>query len=202
MRILALDTSTAHASVAVAEDGRITAVRRFDTPRGRGAVVFAALESLRPLWLGLDRIAVGIGPGTYNGLRVACALAGSFQQALGIDIVAVPSVCLLDQGTADYTAVGDARGGRIYHARVREGRLSEDPSLMDSEQFRRFLDDPGESPVFRIGDIPGAESLPPSWPDAAVLALLACDLPPSDPGTVSPIYLKPPHITVPRVPRT
>lgn len=198
MKILALDTSSARASVAVAEGDRITAIRQFDAPRGRGAEVFAVLEALRPHWAGLDRIAVGIGPGTYNGLRVACALTGSFQQALGLEIVAVPSVCLLDGGSAHYFAVGDARGGRIYRAEVRGRSLHGEPVLMDADEFHRFLDHRGEAAVLRIGDIRGAEMLPAAWPDAGILALLAASLPPSDPTSVAPLYLKPPHITTPR----
>lgn len=198
MKVLALDASSSRASVAVAEDDHITAVRHFDAPRGRGAEVFSVLEDLRPLWIGLDRIAVGIGPGTYNGLRVACALAGSFQQALGIELVAVPSVCLLETAAESYTAVGDARGGRIYRAEVRQRSLVGEPSLLTTDEFDRFLSRPGSSPVFRIGELRGAETLPVAWPDAAVLALLAGDLTPADPTTVAPLYLKPPHITTPR----
>ena len=71
MKVLALDTSSAASSVAVAQDGVIVAGRRFEAPRGRGAELFAVLEEMRDAWRGLDRLAIGIGPGSYNGLSVA-----------------------------------------------------------------------------------------------------------------------------------
>ncbi|MBE2180379.1 MAG: tRNA (adenosine(37)-N6)-threonylcarbamoyltransferase complex dimerization subunit type 1 TsaB [Chthoniobacterales bacterium] len=198
MKILALDTSSSRASVAVAEDDRILDVRRFDAPRGRGAEVFAVLGEMRPQWLGIERLAVGIGPGAYNGLRAACALAGSFQLALGIDVVAVPSACILDVGDSRYTAVGDARGGRIYRAEILNRRLQGDIALLDHAEFQSSLQDGCGHPVFRIGTIPGADFLPSAFPDASILALVGRHLPPTDPRTMAPIYLKPPHITNPR----
>lgn len=198
MKILALDTSSSRAGVAVTDNGRILDARQFDAPRGRGAEVFAILEELRPLWSGLDRLAVGIGPGAYNGLRAACALAGSFQRALGIDVVAVPSVCALDVRASRYTAVGDARGGRIYRAEVRDRQLQGDIGLLDHGEFHSLMADGNGPPVIRIGNVPGGDALPAGFPDAAILALMAEHLPAADPRTVAPIYLKPPHITIPR----
>ncbi len=202
MKILALDTSSSRASVAVAVDGRILDVRKFDTPRGRGAEVFTILEEMRPLWLGMNRLAVGIGPGAYNGLRAACALAGSFQLALGIDVVTAPSVCTLDVPDTRFIAVGDARGGRIYRAEILDRRLQGDIALLDHAEFQSSLKNWNGPPVFRIGTIPGADFLPSAFPDAAILALLAPHLlPAADPGTMAPIYLKPPHITIARLGR-
>lgn len=199
MKILALDTSSPRASVAVAENGRILEVRQFDAPRGRGAEIFAILEELRPLWLGMDRLAVGIGPGAYNGLRAACALAGSFQLALGIDIVTVPSVCALGIPEECYTAVGDARGGRIYRAEVRDRQLQGNIGLLDHDEFLSFLAGRNSLPVVRVGSVPGGDGLPSGFPDAAILARMAEHLPAADPHAIAPIYLKPPHITTPRV---
>lgn len=200
MKILAIETSSATASIAVADQGRITKVRRFDAPRGRGAELFRLLEEMRPSWADLDRLAIGIGPGSYNGLRVACALAGSFQMALDIDLVAVPSCCLLEVDRAHYIAAGDARGGRIWRAEVRERQLSGDIVLLTHEEFGLFAKT-SSLPLFRVGMIRDFSSLDDAVPDASVLAVLAGHLPPADPERLEPLYLKPPHITAPRANR-
>ena len=197
MKILALDTSSAQASVAVAQDGAIVAASRFDAPRGRGAELFGVLEDLRDSWRGLDRLAVGIGPGSYNGLRVACAVAGSFQLALGCEVVVAPSVCLLGIEEEHYFATGDARGARFYWAEVRQRRLVGEIALLDGGAFAAHLRQ-CKQPVYRIGPVTGAEALPAAAPDAGVLARLAPELPPCPPAEIVPIYLKPPHITQPR----
>lgn len=197
MKVLALDTSSAQASVAVAQDGAIIAAARFDAPRGRGAELFTVLEDLRDSWRGFDRLAVGIGPGSYNGLRVACAVAGSFQLALGCEVVVAPSVCLLGVGEEHYFVTGDARGARFYWAEVRQRRLSGGIALLDGGEFVGHLRQ-CRQPVYRIGPVPGADELPVAAPDAGVLAQLAPELPPCAPDEIAPIYLKPPHITQPR----
>ena len=197
MKILALETSSAASSVAVARDGELLAVRRFAAPRGRGAEVFAIIEDMRETWKGLDRLAIGLGPGSYNGLRVACALAGSFQMALGLELATAPSCCLLDVTENDYHAVGDARGGRVWLAKVSGRRLAGEIELLPPDEcLLRLVDLP--PPTYRIGEVSGFEQLPAASPEAAVLASLAPDLPLADPARLEPIYLKPPHITVPR----
>lgn len=197
MKVLAIETSSASASIAVAADGEIVAVHRFDAPRGRGAEVFTLLDEMRAAWTGIDRLAIGLGPGSYNGLRVACALAGSMQMALGVELATVPSCCLLNVDEQNYRAVGDARGGRVWFATVEGRRLAGEIELLPPDECLHRTKD-SAAPVYRVGEISGFEHLPVAVPDAAVLALLAPDLPPTDPARVEPIYLKPPHITAPR----
>lgn len=197
MKVLALETSGASSGVAVAVDGAVTAQRTFAAPRGRGAEIFTALAELRPAWAGLDRIAIGLGPGSYNGLRVACAIAGSFRLALGIPVVALPSPCLLEVAEKDYLVAGDARGGQIHLSRVAAGRLFGEIRLLPREDWRREAEGAGVA-IYRSGPLAGADDLPEAVPSAAVLARLAAEIDPLGPDGLQPIYLKPPHITQPR----
>jgi tRNA threonylcarbamoyl adenosine modification protein YeaZ len=200
VKVLAIETSSASASIAVAADGEIVAVRRFDTPRGRGAEVFTLLDEMRAAWSGIDRLAIGLGPGSYNGLRVACALAGSIQMALGVELATAPSCCLLNVDEHNYRAIGDARGGRVWFATVKDRRLAAEIELLPPDECLRRIS-ASAAPVYRVGEISGFEHLPVAVPDASVLALLAPDLPPADAARIEPVYLKPPHITAPRTGR-
>lgn len=197
MKILAIETSSAVASVAVADNGHVVVARSFEAPRGRGAEVFTLLEELRPVWNGLERIAIGLGPGSYNGLRVACAVAGSCELALGIDIVTAPSPCLLETNEPHYFATGDARGGRVYWAEVRQRKLCGEILLLTHEELTKKTRT-ASAPVYRVGPIAQAEHLPIAAPSATILAGIASSLPVADPQHLEPIYLKPPHITTPR----
>jgi tRNA threonylcarbamoyladenosine biosynthesis protein TsaB len=194
VKVLALETSGAAAGLAVAEDGEVTVHRTFAAPRGRGASLFTALAETRPAWLGLGLVAVGLGPGSYNGLRAACALAGSFRLALGLGVVGLPSPCLLDVEEDDYLAVGDARGGQIHAARVSRGVLQGEIRLVPREDLARLTAEEGVA-VYRTGPLEGADNLPEAAPSAAVLARRAAQLEPLGPHAIVPIYLKPPHIT-------
>jgi len=197
VKTLALELSSAAASIAVADDGQLLDVRRFDAPRGRGAEVFALLDEMRSSWTGLNRLAVGLGPGSYNGLRVACALAGSFQLALRLELVAAPSCCLLTVDDPHYIAVGDARGERIWWAEVRDRRLVGEITLVPHHELARRAA-AAHHRLYRVGTIRDVADLTPVVPDAAILAVLAEHLEPVDPARLEPLYLKPPHITTPR----
>ena len=196
MKVLAIEISSPEGSVAVAEHGQVVATRRFACERGRGAEVFAALAATRESWKDAAIIAVGIGPGSYNGLRVACAIATSLQMAGRAEIRLSPSPCLLPVDEPHFFVCGDARGGRAYRAEVRARRFCGEIALLPYAEAAAAAD--GAAPVVRVGSLPGGENLPASSPDAAVLALLAPDLPATGTGPIEPIYLKPPHITLPR----
>lgn len=198
MKILAFDTSSPVGTIAVSDKGRITAARTFEIPRGRGAKLFTVLHDLRSAWSGCSRIAVGIGPGSYNGLRASCALAQSLQIALGSELVSVPSPCLLPVPDTRYRVAGDARGGRFYLADVRDRSLDGEIRLLTHEEFHREIHACRGIPIYRIGPLTEIDGLPEHFPDAAVLASLATGLAPAEPSSFGPIYLKPPHITQPR----
>ena len=200
MKVLALDVSSALGSVVVSAGGRTAGEERFACERGRGAGVFAALARLRDSWRDADVIAVGVGPGSYNGLRTACALASSMQMATGARLCSAPSPCLLDIDEEHFLVFGDARGGRAYRAEVRGRKLCGEITLLDYSAATDAAK--GATPAYRIGPLACLEHLPPAHPDAAILAGLAPALPSLVPGQLRPIYLKPPHITLPRAART
>lgn len=196
MKVLAIEISSPEGSVAVAVNKDVVATCRFACDRGRGAEVFAALAAMRESWKDAAIVAVGIGPGSYNGLRVACALATSLQMAGRAEVRVCPSPCLLPVEEPHFFVCGDARGGRAYRAEVREHRLCGEIALLPYAEAALAAD--GAVPAFRVGIFPGGENFTTSYPDATVLALLAQGLPAAETGPIEPIYLKPPHITMPR----
>jgi tRNA threonylcarbamoyladenosine biosynthesis protein TsaB len=71
-------------------------------------------------WGALDRIAVGVGPGTFTGLRVGIATARGLAQSLSVELVGVSSLRALAVGAAakdpgrGVLAVIDARRGEAF----------------------------------------------------------------------------------------
>jgi tRNA threonylcarbamoyladenosine biosynthesis protein TsaB len=128
MKILALDGALNGFSAAVAFDAtvRASATLPGNVALERGltlaSVVLqgAGLEKERP-----DRIAVGIGPGSFTGLRIAIAYAKSLAQAWNVPISGVSSFDALELGIVerDVLAVVSARKG-IVSLRLRNGPVS------------------------------------------------------------------------------
>jgi tRNA threonylcarbamoyladenosine biosynthesis protein TsaB len=76
-------------------------------------------------WPEVERIAVGVGPGTFTGLRIGIATARGLAQSLGVDLVGVSSLRALAHGalvhgTGDHAqrvlAAIDARRGEVFVA--------------------------------------------------------------------------------------
>lgn len=93
--ILAIETASTDTSVALAaDDGALIAVDgRSGDARQNGTLMprITALLGGRPL-AEVSRIGVGIGPGSFTGLRVGMSLAKGLAHGLGVPIVGLPSL--------------------------------------------------------------------------------------------------------------
>jgi tRNA threonylcarbamoyladenosine biosynthesis protein TsaB len=70
-------------------------------------------------WSSVDRIAVGVGPGTFTGLRIGVSTARALAQARGIGLAGVSSLATLAAGVETdrpRLAVLDAKRGEAFAA--------------------------------------------------------------------------------------
>lgn len=199
MTTLAIETSTHQGSVAVLHEGQLLFSESCGAGRSHSSLLFAVLErALKtvPEGKGIDQLAVGLGPGSYAGVRIAISAATGYALATGVKLVGLPSIVALSEG--DYVAVGDARRESFYFALIRNGECVEGPRLLSAEELaQRLADCP--LPVFASEEIPGlepADRVQLRYPSAERLALLAAE------GrsilmreNLEPIYLRDPHIT-------
>jgi tRNA threonylcarbamoyladenosine biosynthesis protein TsaB len=124
MTILALEFSSAQRSVALARDGRVLADA--SETGGRGTHAFGLIEKvLAAAKIGraeIECLAVGLGPGSYTGIRVALAIAQGWQVAADVKLLGTSSVdCLAAQAQAaqwfgPVNVVIDAQRGEFYLA--------------------------------------------------------------------------------------
>lgn len=126
-RLLAFDTSTDRLSIAVRHGERTVA---HDGPGGAQASatlipLIRGLLAEAGLSLGaLDAIVFGRGPGSFTGLRTACAVAQGLGFGAGVPLLPVDTLHALAEearhrfGTPRVVAVLDARMDQVYAARV------------------------------------------------------------------------------------
>ena len=104
MRILAFEFSSDRRSVAVFADGRIRGwAQEIGARAGRAlGLVESVLREARLEREHVDCLAVGLGPGSYTGIRSALALAQGWQLARQTKVVGLSSVeCLAAQAQAE-----------------------------------------------------------------------------------------------------
>ncbi len=126
MTILALEFSSAQRSVAVARAGNPQLSAEAVETGAEGTRAFGMIEAvLREAGLAREQIeviAVGLGPGSYTGIRVAISIAQGWQLARGVKLLGVSSVeCLVAQAKAEnifgrVNVVIDAQRNEFYLA--------------------------------------------------------------------------------------
>ena len=199
MNVLAIDCSTSRGSVALLCGGALRFSEEFLAERSHTATLFGCLERARELVDRPDIVAVGLGPGSYAGTRIAISAAIGFQLGLGSKLVGIPSVSALETDHAEYIAVGDARRDSYYFTRVQAGCCLQGPLLADELALHALLDAHPRLPVFAGEPLNAFPRAVTALPVASRIALLAA----AGTGVVQqdglqPIYLREPHITVPR----
>lgn len=123
MTILALEFSSARRSVALACGETILAEAAVQTD-ARGTDAFALIEKVlaeaKISRQEIEVIAVGIGPGSYTGIRVAIAVAQGWQLATGLKLLGVSSADAIaaqaqtEQIFGRVNVVIDAQRGEFY----------------------------------------------------------------------------------------
>lgn len=203
MKILALDFSSPQRSVAVLTAPEAAAHEVLDSSPGRDMKPFALIEAaLRQAGLereAIECLAIGLGPGSYTGIRVAVSLAQGWQLATGVKLLGVSSVeCIAAQAATDgssgkFSVVIDAQRGEFYLAsyEVRSGvaretaalRLAPRAEVEERERGGDQLVGPEVTRWFPNGKI--------VFPQAAALARLATTRSDFLPGEkLDPIYLR------------
>ena len=201
VKILSLDSSSPVASVAFVTlgDGEPVVSFQSDTPHARSdsAALFSALESAVKECGTPDALCVGLGPGSYNGLRSGIAAARGFATALGLPLYALPSPLAMPGPPSGFWAAGDARGGHYWVACIQAGAFVEEPILLSPTAAADHLRTRPSLPILShtpLADIGGIQIATPGAVRLAILTQRA------DPYklTPEPLYLKPAHITAPR----
>ncbi len=199
MITLAIDTSTERGSVSLFSAGALLMEEHFIAGRSHSASLFVSLERARALTREIHQVVIGLGPGSYAGVRIAISAALGFQLGLGSALVGIPSVSALESEAPEYLAIGDARRDSFYFTQVVEGVCTEGPLLLGESELRDRLEGKAHLPVYACEKLAAFPMATVVLPNATRLARLAA----SNRGIVQwedlePIYLREPHITLPK----
>ena len=240
MRVLAFDTATSRTAVALRDIGtganvcmlaELDLAAADDPPPGARpghaqrllGLIHELFERGDAGWDSVDRIAVGVGPGTFTGLRIGIASAEALSAAGGRPLVGVSTLRSLavaahDREPARATlAVIDARRGEAFVAgwAVGEDPLTSagglGPRVLTPEQLMRVAAGSGASTqavgdgalkfrdlLERAGVSVPADDSPLHRVSAREHCRLAALLAPAADGRVEPAYLRVPDAEMTR----
>jgi tRNA threonylcarbamoyl adenosine modification protein YeaZ len=200
VKILALELSTPRGSLAWLDKAATDLAREWPNDRKNSAAFFGNLADVTKKFGPPDTIIVGLGPGSYAGTRIAISAAIGLQVASGAVLIGFPSICAMECDTDKYCVIGDARRKSFFFACIRANNLVEGPTLFSESELKSKLETiEFATPVFTSDSLPQFERAVVRFPLAVVLGRLAREaqrgfsLPP-----LEPIYLREPHITMPK----
>jgi len=223
VRILAFDCAVTGATAAVLVDGRTAGAARADGPRGQAERLIPVIEAaLAQAGLGyedLDRLAVTVGPGSFTGIRVGLAAARGLVLATGLGCVPVTTFDALAHAVPAtsraarqvWVAIDSRRGDLFVQAFDADLAPIGPPRVATvAEVAADIASGPGAGGVVLAGDgaplltvgpgLAGVGVAPARVPEAETVARIAATraaaaVPPS------PLYLRPPDVTPPPLPR-
>jgi tRNA threonylcarbamoyladenosine biosynthesis protein TsaB len=214
--ILGLDTSTsASAACVLRADG--AAFEAAPEPQALSAApaharellpaIVGVMEEAQVSFDALETIAVGVGPGTFTGLRIGVATARALAAANELPLRPVSSLAALAAGIESDLALPliDAKRGELFAALYEGGELRWGPFVSAPDEIVRRLEAAGRRPRaagdgsvrFRgVLEAAGIRVDPDESRSHVVRALHVCRLaqrlPDAPPESVLPDYLRAP----------
>ncbi len=197
MKILALELSSTRGSIAMGAGQYVE--ENWPNDRRNSGMFFEKLSLMRKAHGSADVVIVGLGPGSYAGIRIAVATAIGLAAAWGARLLGAPSICAIEGDCADFLAIGDARRNSFFIAEVNGRSLVSEPQLLPGEALGARIATNRGLPVFSAEILPQFKGVEQRFPSAGELAkLVATDNLSVTSAPLQPLYLREPSVTFPK----
>lgn len=196
MKSLAFDLSTRRGTMALADGSEILREENWPNDRRSVAPFFEALQRFVADFGAPAQVVVGLGPGSYTGTRIAISAALGLRAVTGA-VVRGASSLLACADDENYIVIGDAKRASYFFAHIRRGKLIGEILLLSETEMSERLRST-DSAIYSADELPQFTGVTQRFPSAFLLLRAGAILFAAG-EAIAPIYLREPHITLPRV---
>lgn len=145
MYCLLLDSSNKYLSVGLAKEGKVIDKTFYEAWQRQSEVMVSEIENiLKRNSLNkedLSSIVVGVGPGSYTGVRIAITIAKTIAYALKIKVYKTSSLSLLKVGNSPTICVFNARSGRSYFGVYEGNKVIKEDTVDENNVLLNYINE-------------------------------------------------------------
>lgn len=138
-----LDSSSKYLSVGLAKDGKVIDRIFYEAWQRQSEMMTNELETILERnnvdKKDIDAVVVGIGPGSYTGVRIAVTIGKTLAYVLKAKIYAVSSLSLLKDQQKPTICVFNARSGRSYVGVYHGSKCLKKDCVMNNEDLLSYI---------------------------------------------------------------
>lgn len=148
---LLLDSSNIYLAVGLSKDGKVIDSIFYNAWQRQSELMVNEIENIFKRnnidKKDLDAVVVGIGPGSYTGVRIGVTIAKTIAYALKIKVYAKSSLSLLRCGEDPTICLFNARSGRSYFAVYQGKKVLEKECVIPNEEVLSYIQ---KHPYYKI----------------------------------------------------
>lgn len=141
---LLLDSSNIYLAVGLAKNGKVIDSIFYNAWQRQSELMVNEIDNIFKRngvdKKDLDAVVVGIGPGSYTGVRIGVTIAKTIAYALKIKIYAKNSLSLLKIKDIPTICLFNARSGRSYFAVYHNNKVVEKSTVLPNEEVLKYIE--------------------------------------------------------------
>jgi len=141
MKIFSIELSSRFGSIALLENGVVTAEKSWEENFKNRQQLFDAMSELESDWTSVDLFAVGRGPGAFSGMRIGFTVINALAAPEKKHVYALNSGAALASicGAEKTVIVGDARRNKVWAGIFNGHELEGEFQLMERDELKGFV---------------------------------------------------------------
>ena len=196
MYTLLLDSSDKDLIVGLAKDGELVYKVNYCAWQRQSEYMIPEIQKLlikeNITLMDIDSVALGIGPGSYTGVRIPLAIAKTLNVVSNVDIIPLSSLQIMGNTQEKYIALINARSNRSYIGIYSLGEKVIDDQIINNDEIYDFIAPYVEQGFTLKGDLSYLNLEIEVKHDVidGLLSYSLITLPSEDPKSIKPVYLK------------